>query len=301
MGTEYLGHQNVEFIDEAFIRTNAARGAADTQRWQPARRTAIRELTTPPESHTYFKEPSAWSKSGAKRVFDCVCVLLVLPVLAPAFLLIAAAVRITSRGPVLFLQKRVGRDGRTFTILKFRTMINVADGLHHAVTTLDNQRFTPVGPFLRRWKLDELPQLVNVLLGQMSLVGPRPKMMEHEIFRIPCRPGITGMATLAFAEEETILARVHKDQLNRHYHNVVLPAKREIDAEYMARATFGSDFRLLVNSVLRRWDPATAEIFVAAATIEAEAGSESITAHGLQNDSAQMPATAPESGWMALS
>jgi hypothetical protein len=92
------------------------------------------------------------------------------------------------------------------------------------------------------------------LLGDMSLVGPRPKMQEHIQYELPCRPGITGMATSAFACEEKILARVPKEELEGYFHSVILPAKRRLDAEYMARATFGSDLRILVNSVLRRWD-----------------------------------------------
>jgi lipopolysaccharide/colanic/teichoic acid biosynthesis glycosyltransferase len=183
---------------------------------------------------------------------------------------IAAAVKLTSRGPVLFLQKRVGRDGRTFTILKFRTMVHLVDRAQRAITTADDHRFTPVGPFLRRWKLDELPQLVNVLLGHMSLVGPRPKVPEHVMFDPPCRPGITGLATIVFACEESDLAGLEKDRLDAYYHSVVLPAKRQLDAVYMARATFASDFRLLVNSVLRRWDTRALDELMAATALEIE-------------------------------
>jgi lipopolysaccharide/colanic/teichoic acid biosynthesis glycosyltransferase len=197
---------------------------------------------------------SSWSRSGAKRLFDCACVLPVLLLLVPVLLVIAMAVWLTSPGPVLFLQKRVGRNGRPFTILKFRTMIHVTDKTHNAVTTAASRSFTPVGPFLRRWKLDELPQLLNVLAGHMSLVGPRPKMPEHVNSNLPCRPGITGAATIAFAREEAVLGRVPEDQLEFFYHAVVLPAKRRLDARYMARATFLSDLRLIVDSTLRRWD-----------------------------------------------
>lgn len=214
---------------------------------------------------------SPWSRSGAKRFFDCVCVLLVLPLLIPVLLAIALAVRLTSSGPVLFLQKRVGRHGRTFTILKFRTMVHATDRAHHAVTTVGNQRFTPVGPFLRRWKLDELPQLLNVLWGDMSLVGPRPKMPEHLVSEIPCRPGITGAATIAFAREEMVLDRVPKHHLDSYYHKVVLPAKRRLDARYMARATFLSDLKLIVDSVLRRWDSSVMEGLLNTGAFEAEA------------------------------
>src|ERR1700734_1819304 len=206
--------------------------------------------------------PSPWTCSPAKRIFDCACVLLALPALLPLALVIALVVRISSPGPVLFLQKRVGRYGSVFTILKFRTILH-ADGLPlRPITTLDNQRFTSRGLFLRRWKLDELPQLANALLGHMSLVGPRPKIPEHAIFPLPCRPGLSGMATLAFAEEEVILSRLPNDRLEAYFYSVVLPAKQQMDAEYSARATLLSDLQLLVNSVLRRWNtPAAEQLF----------------------------------------
>lgn len=213
---------------------------------------------------------SPWSSSAAKRLFDCVCVLLALPFLAPVMLVIAVMVRLTSRGPVLFSQERVGQHGRIFAIFKFRTMIHAADKAHHPITTSDNQLFTPVGPFLRRWKLDELPQVANVLLGHMSLVGPRPKLPEHVVVDLPCRPGITGMATNVFACEETVLARVPRDQLDAYYHSVVLPTKRQLDDEYMSRATVFSDLQLLVNALLRRWDTAALNRFVLAVVFEAE-------------------------------
>ena len=301
MGTGLWGNEDAESTDEDFFSAPAARRPANAQiGWPPAHHFAICEQKAKPVSRTHSQDPSVWSGSAAKRIFDCVCAVLALPVLIPILLAVAAAVRFTSRGPVLFLQKRVGRNGRTFTILKFRTMVDVAEGTHHAITTLDNQRFTSVGPFLRHWKLDELPQLANVLLGQMSMVGPRPKMPEHEIFDTPCRPGITGMATLAFAEEETILARVQKDRLDRHYHGVILPAKRQMDAEYMRRATFASDFGLLVDSVLRRWSPATAERFVAATIIGAEDGSDSLAAQDSPANVAEMSSATPAEGSMAF-
>jgi lipopolysaccharide/colanic/teichoic acid biosynthesis glycosyltransferase len=211
-----------------------------------------------------WKHLSSWSRSKAKRLFDFSCVLLSLPIVLPLVLVIGAVVRLTSSGPVFFLQKRVGLHGRIFTIFKFRTMTHTDGAAHHPIATATpgSECFTPVGPFLRRWKLDEIPQLLNVLLGHMSLVGPRPKMPEHVIFDLPCRPGITGMATTVFAREEQIFACIPKEKLEEYFHSFVLPAKRQLDVEYMACATFKSDFRLLVNSVLRRWDTAALEEFV---------------------------------------
>jgi lipopolysaccharide/colanic/teichoic acid biosynthesis glycosyltransferase len=195
---------------------------------------------------------------------------LALPLVVPVLLVVALAVRLTSSGPVLFLQGRVGRHGRIFTILKFRTMIVATDKAHHAVTTMDNQQFTPVGPFLRKWKLDELPQLLNVLAGHMSLVGPRPRMPEHVNSTFGCRPGITGAATIAFAREETALANVPNHQLNAFYHAVVLPEKRRLDAEYMSRATFRSDLKLIIDSALRRWDTSVIDSLVNAGAFNKE-------------------------------
>ncbi len=202
-----------------------------------------------------FGEPlSPWATSGAKRLFDCFCVLLALPLLLPVFFLVALAIRFTSSGPVLFLQKRVGRYGQCFTIFKFRTMSHSPQSGRSKVTTVENQAFTPVGPFLRRFKLDELPQLLNVLRGDMSLVGPRPKLPAHQIVPLDCRPGITGAATIAFAREEQFLACLPTHDLDDYYHSVVLPAKIKLDAEYMSRATLFSDLRLIVDSASRRWD-----------------------------------------------
>jgi lipopolysaccharide/colanic/teichoic acid biosynthesis glycosyltransferase len=181
------------------------------------------------------EQESAWSNSRAKHLFDCMCVLFALPVMMPVFLMIALAVRLTSRGPVLFLQRRMGRHGRPFTILKFRTLTHLQRESRSAVTTAENQRFTPVGAFLRRWKLDELPQLLNVLVGDMSLVGARPKLPQHQ------------------AREELALARVPNDLLESHYHTVILPAKHAIDSAYMAQATFLSDLKLIVITLSYRW------------------------------------------------
>jgi lipopolysaccharide/colanic/teichoic acid biosynthesis glycosyltransferase len=209
--------------------------------------------------HPAWKGLSHWSRSTAKRLFDCACVLLALPVLLPLMLAIGAAVRLTSPGPVLFLQKRMGRHGQAFTILKFRTLIHVAEMAHDPNAATHLQCLTPIGPFLRRWKLDELPQLANVLAGNMSLVGPRPKLPEYVTLELPCRPGITGMATIAFAREERILARVAKEHLNAYIHALVLPAKQQLDAEYMACATFRSDLSILIKTLLCRWDTAVLE------------------------------------------
>lgn len=198
---------------------------------------------------------SGWAQSKTKRGFDIICVLLSAPLILPICLAIGIAVRLTSRGPALFKQCRSGLYGATFTIFKFRTMEHQV--VHKAESTLDNQRFTSIGPFLRRWKLDELPQLLNVLLGNMSLVGPRPKMPEHQLGVLRCRPGITGAATLVFANEEAVLTGVPQHSLSEYFRATVLPAKLRLDREYMANATFASDFQLIARTLIRRWDRET--------------------------------------------
>lgn len=205
-------------------------------------------------SHSTPKTLSAWSGSSWKRAFDVACVLCSLPIALPIILVCATAVWLTSDGPVLFRQKRMGRDAGCFTIYKFRTMPVVrAQKDRPNITTIDNQRFTPVGPFLRRWKLDELPQLFNVLRGDMSLVGPRPKLPSHQPTSFNCRPGITGLATFTFAREEVILADIPVSRLDAYCREVILPYKQLLDDEYMEEATFSSDFRLIWKSVFRKW------------------------------------------------
>jgi lipopolysaccharide/colanic/teichoic acid biosynthesis glycosyltransferase len=219
-------------------------------------RSTPRGVSSVPRSPIYVVRSrlSPWSRSRVKRVFDCACVIPFTPLLLLVCIAIAIAVRLTSDGPALFLQKRMGRHGRLFTIVKFRTLTHRPDDTHQPITTAANQRFTPIGQFLRQWKLDELPQLWNVLIGDMSLVGARPKLPQHQLTELPCRPGITGAATIAFAREEVVLARLPRHKLDDYYNGVILPIKHQLDQQYMARATFFSDFSLLVKTVLRRWD-----------------------------------------------
>jgi lipopolysaccharide/colanic/teichoic acid biosynthesis glycosyltransferase len=198
---------------------------------------------------------SNWSRSSLKRIFDCFCVLCSLPIALPILFATSIAVRITSRGPILFRQNRVGRGGKHFTIFKFRTM-SVASSANSrpTVTTASNQILTPIGSFLRRWKLDELPQMFNVLRGDLSLVGPRPKLASHQSFPLFCRPGITGRATIAFAAEEEALSSIPAAQLGAFYRDVVLSAKQALDSRYMSRATLISDLRLIFRTLTKRDD-----------------------------------------------
>ena len=196
---------------------------------------------------------SAWSGSRAKRIFDCVVVIAFAPAILPLLLALAAIVRLSSPGPVLFRQTRIGLGGRLFTIFKFRTMLETPSRANDEIASAAIERITPVGRILRRLKLDELPQLVNVLRGEMSLVGPRPRVAGQQLVTLRCRPGVTGAATLAFAREELLLVRIPQNSLARFYRETVLPAKHRLDDEYMARATMLSDLRVLLLTVLGRW------------------------------------------------
>jgi lipopolysaccharide/colanic/teichoic acid biosynthesis glycosyltransferase len=175
-----------------------------------------------------------------------------LTVLAPVLLALAAAVKVSSPGPVLFRQVRVGRHGRPFRIAKFRSMRSGESG--PAVTAGGDPRITPVGRFLRRYKLDELPQLWNVIAGQMSLVGPRPEVQRYvdrfaaDYARIlHIRPGITDYAALEYRDEERILADAVDAE--RAYVEVVLPAKIELYHRYLDEMSLWTDVKLILRTL----------------------------------------------------
>lgn len=157
--------------------------------------------------------------------------------------------------PGFFIQKRVGRDGRLFPLIKIRTMKSAADVVT-TVTTSDDQRITRFGRFLRRSKLDELPQLINVLLGHMSLVGPRPDvpgfadcLRGQDRVVLSVRPGITGPATLAFRDEEALLAT--QDDPERYNREVLFPAKVRLNRRYVENYRFRTDLEYLLATVFR--------------------------------------------------
>jgi lipopolysaccharide/colanic/teichoic acid biosynthesis glycosyltransferase len=195
-------------------------------------------------------EASRWCGSGGKRLFDVLASGIALIPLLPVFFCIGALVRYTSEGPAIFKQQRVGQHGLPFTIFKFRTMRQGIPGSSRS--SHRDSRLTKVGRFLRRYKLDELPQLVNVLRGDMSLVGPRPKLDDHHLVDFCYRPGITGAATLAFAGEERLLLAIPEDQLERCHQKLICPKKLQLDSDYMAKATFSSDLLMIMNTLLRR-------------------------------------------------
>lgn len=196
-------------------------------------------------------EVSSWCASPWKRAFDLICVIPALAVLSPALVVVAIAIWLTSSGPVIFRQIRAGQYRKPFTIYKFRTMVENSEGLGPGHTARGDPRITPVGNFLRRFKLDELPQLYNVLRGDMSLVGPRPKQPHHEYTAMKCRPGVTGAATLAFRDEQHILCLVANEQMEEFYVHHVVPLKIVLDSGYTENATLLSDITVLYATLFQ--------------------------------------------------
>jgi lipopolysaccharide/colanic/teichoic acid biosynthesis glycosyltransferase len=198
-------------------------------------------------SHTERASFDVLGQSVAKRAFDVVIAALLLIPLAPVMLVLAAAVKLDSAGPVLYRCRRVGLLGRDFEMLKFRKMHRDAAG--PPLTSLNDDRLTRLGTFLTRSKLDELPQLLNVIRGDMSLVGPRPEdpafvAIYPEEYRpvLQAKPGITGLSQLAFAQENRILQR---PELAGRYVDRLLPAKLKTDALYIARRSAILDAQIL--------------------------------------------------------
>ncbi len=189
-------------------------------------------------------EEDAWSLSDGKRLFDLICAAFGLVLFVPFMVLIGLLIAVSSSGPIFFRQKRMGRWGTLFTIYKFRTMVAEAEK-GPCITVQGDCRITRVGAILRKFKLDELPQFVNVIKGDMSFIGPRPKLPHHESLHMPFRPGITGAATLAFRCEEELLRHVPEHELDLFYARTIKPLKAKLDWEYMQRATWATDLGLL--------------------------------------------------------
>lgn len=185
---------------------------------------------------------------------DIIIASFALLLLSPVFILVAMAVRMTSGNPVIFRQWRSGRYGRQFQLLKFRTM-DAREPEGPRVTRSGDSRVTSIGKLLRKSKLDELPQLLNVLGGEMSLVGPRPDLDEFwketsQSTRqaLALCPGLTGAASLVFRSEEEFLAQIAPEQLCTFYIDRLLPMKAELDLQYAAHATFLTDCTILLRT-----------------------------------------------------
>ena len=186
-----------------------------------------------------------------KRLFDIACAATALALLAPLLLALALWVRLDSPGPVLFRQQRVGRDSRPFAILKFRTMQVNAEAAGLQITVGQDPRITRAGSWLRRSKLDELPQLLNVLRGDMSMVGPRPEVPRYvalypadvraEVLSV--RPGITDLASVQYRSESTLLAQSSNPE--QTYVDTILPAKLALCRQYVRERSFWLDLRII--------------------------------------------------------
>ena len=193
-----------------------------------------------------------------KCFFDRGMALFGLLVCSPIFLIVSMLIKIKMpEGPVIFKQKRVGKDGKLFTMYKFRTMAMEHGG--SSISVAGESRITPLGAVLRKYKLDELPELWNVLVGNMSFVGPRPDVpgyADHlrgeERLILKLRPGITGPASLKYANEETILAYV-VDPV-RHNDEIIFPDKVKINLDYYYNHTFFGDIRLILQTIFRSYE-----------------------------------------------
>jgi lipopolysaccharide/colanic/teichoic acid biosynthesis glycosyltransferase len=193
-----------------------------------------------------------------KRAFDICGAFFGLTLFSPLLLAVAACVKMTSPGPALFRQARVGRHGKIFWILKFRTMHAGSERAGPEITVAGDRRITSIGRILRKTKFDELPQLLNILRGEMSFVGPRPEVPKYVQLYTPeqkqvleLMPGITDKASLAFRDEETLLASSAEPEV--FYINVCIPKKIELNMDYSRHATVISDFALIIRTVLSVW------------------------------------------------
>ena len=196
-------------------------------------------------------------KKLIKRIIDFVSSLVGLVLLFPVFLIISIMIKLTSNGPILFKQVRIGRYSKKFIIIKFRTMVkNTENDGTGSITIAGDYRITTIGKFLRKWKLDELPSLWNVLKGDMSLVGPRPdvpgytdKLEGNDRRILELYPGITGPATLKYSNEEKILMNV--DGLVKYNDEVIFLDKVKINLEYLDNWSFWLDIKIILKTIFR--------------------------------------------------
>lgn len=194
----------------------------------------------------------------ARRTFDILCAGTGLLVLAPALGLIALAIKLGDGGSVLFRQVRIGKGGRPFRILKFRSMSPRDGAADLQVTVHGDARITPVGRWLRRTKIDELPQLLNVLHGEMTLVGPRPEVPRYVALYddkqrpvLDLVPGLTDPASIAYRNEESILKSFEDPE--RGYIDIVMPEKIRLNLEYASRRTLLADIGVVIRTFLSLW------------------------------------------------
>jgi lipopolysaccharide/colanic/teichoic acid biosynthesis glycosyltransferase len=189
-----------------------------------------------------------------KRTFDVIVSFLGLVVLSPFLLLVAVVIKLDSPGAIFFRQERIGKGFRPFFIFKFRTMVHEPFGRGQLITVGDDPRITRAGRLLRKTKVDELPQLINVLKGDMSLVGPRPEVRKYvELFRkdyeeiLRIRPGITDLASLKYHDEAAVLKQLENPEAE--YCDRILPDKISLSKEYVKKSSFIFDLGLIVKTL----------------------------------------------------
>jgi lipopolysaccharide/colanic/teichoic acid biosynthesis glycosyltransferase len=193
----------------------------------------------------------------AKRLFDLVVVIPSIIIFIPVFFLIIIFIKLDSNGPVFFRQVRVGKHGKEFQIFKFRTMIVNAEDKGLQISTSTDSRITKIGVVLRKYKLDELPQLINVFFGQMSLVGPRPelpKYVAHYPFDVKdkvlsVQPGITDRASIEFRNENEMLENI--DNVEKEYTENILPIKLKYYLDYVDRHSFVEDLKIIAITIFK--------------------------------------------------
>lgn len=190
-----------------------------------------------------------------KRIFDILVSFVGLVILSPLFIVLAIVIVSDSKGPVFFKQTRVGRNGVPFKIYKFRTMIEDAEAKGMQLTVGDDSRITNVGTFLRKTKIDELPQLINVFKGEMSFVGPRPEVPKYvELYTedqrqvLMVRPGITDLASIECRNESDLLAMI--DSPEKVYIEEVMPRKIELNKEYIRTISLAFDIRIIIRTIM---------------------------------------------------
>lgn len=190
-----------------------------------------------------------------KRLFDILFSLFILLLIWPLIVFVAIVIKLSSAGPVFYRGVRTGLYGKPFRILKFRTMVVDAEALGGPTTGTNDKRVTRVGALLRRTKLDELPQFINVLKGEMSLVGPRPEVLEYtatykgeEKIILAMRPGITDYSSIEFADLDD---RVGDTDPDKYFREHIMPRKTELRVKYVQEWSLGSDFRILWTTFLR--------------------------------------------------
>lgn len=210
-------------------------------------------LTQPMDAVSQVEETfvRSWCMSRGKRCFDVALAGLLLVLSAPLQILICIAIKAISRGPVLFRQIRTGRNGKPFIIYKFRTMNEGQGYSSTSFTRADDPRITRLGRILRRTKLDEFPQLINIVKGEMSFVGPRPRVPEQASSLLSARPGLTGIASLIFADEEGILQNVPDDAQEQYHAQILSPLKVRYDLQYVEAASLSLDIEIIVRTVIK--------------------------------------------------